>query len=160
MDIKLSPVEVEIARFIGRRRNRLSQETKPNARRDPAQTDAEMNIQAAGAELAVAKCLNVYPDLSPTAGELPEFDLRWNKRMVEVKRNHELQGDLLVPKLNKSALYVLACGELPEFKIIGRIDGDLIPYVGEWVELTYGACWRVRPVLLNPLDQIKGGIIE
>ena len=151
MDIKLSPTEVAIARYIGKKRNELSLATKLNARRDPNQSDEEMNIQAVGAELAVAKCLNVYPDLSPVSGDLPKLDLFWNKRIIEVKRNHELQGDLLVPKLNEIALYFLACGELPLFKIVGWINGDQVPYVGEWAELKYGACWRVRPGSLKPV---------
>lgn len=111
-----------------------------------------MNIEAAGAELAVAKYLNVYPDLAPTFGSLPHWDLLWLGRHIEVKRNHLLGGDLLVPKLDETVVYILACGGLPQYHIVGYIDGVDVPLVGEWVELRYGACWRVNPNYLTSLQ--------
>jgi len=152
--VSLSPAEAQIATFIGKTRNKMSLATKNNQRRDPAQDDEQMNIEAAGAELAVAKYLNVYPDLSPTRQDLPKYDLRWRGRRVEVKRNHEPNGDLLVPRLYHSLIYILACGHLPEYNLIGYIEGIDIPDAGEWANLTYGACWKVRPFRLEPLTNL------
>jgi len=149
--VPLSPPEVRIAKYIGKLRNEYSLETKPNARRDPSQTDEEMNIQAFGAELAVAKLLNVYPDLTPTKGDLPKWDLALRKLRYEVKRNHLDDGDLLVPKLNRDLMYILACGGLPEYRIIGYLQGTSVEILGEWVELTYGPCWRVHPKHLRSM---------
>ena len=154
--VDLSRTEVAIARFIGRQRNKLSSETKINTRCDPGQTDEEMNIEAAGAELAVARYLNLYPDLSPTAGDLPDHDLHWKERRIDVKRNHMADGDLLVRKLNQEVIYVLTCGSLPSYSIIGWLRGYDIPLNGEWVDLPYGPCWRVRPRSLNRFP-VKGG---
>lgn len=153
--VKLSSSEVRIASYIGKQRNMLSSQSKPNARRDPNQNDEEMNIQATAAELAVAKYLNVYPDLSPRAGELPQFDLHMNHQLLEVKRNHLLDGDLLVPKLRQDVIYILACGEMPEFSIIGWMTGARVPECGEWALLLYGPCWRVRPCHLKAMEHIN-----
>ena len=154
--VELSPAEVAIAKFIGQQRNRLSSATKINTRCDPTQADDEMNIEAVGAELAVAKYLNLYPDLSPTAGTLPDYDLLWKDRRIDVKRNHKADGDLLVRKLNSEVLYVLACGALPSYSIIGWLRGYEIPLKGNWIDLIYGACWRVHPRFLNRFS-VKGG---
>jgi hypothetical protein len=147
--ITLSACECKIAVFIGKRRNQLSLQTKENGRRDPNQTDEEMNIQAVGAELACAKYLNVYPDLSPTAGELRQWDLVKNGVHYEVKRNHLESGDLLIPKLREGLIYILVCGEMPKYTIVGYLPGMRVKETGEWVNLTYGPCWRVSPHLLS-----------
>lgn len=147
--IKLSAFECKIAGYIGRARNALSLASKKNQRRDPNQGDEEMNIQAVGAELAVAKFLNLYPDLTPKVGALPQYDLTWRNRKVEVKRNHLRNGDLLIPFLNEKLIYILACGQLPGYSLIGFLSGHDVPSKGEWVNLTYGPCWRVNPQLLS-----------
>ena len=154
IEITLSSAEWGIAKFIGKLRNKKSLASKINGRRDPAQEDEEMNMEAAGAELAVAKMLNVYPDLSPTSGELPKWDLRGHGARFEVKRNHLATGDLLVPKLNSELVYILVCGELPKYNVVGYLPGTSIPLVGEWAELTYGACWRVHPGKLKPIESL------
>ena len=151
----LSEPECVLARYIGRLRNKLSAASKTPMRRDPNQTDEEMNIQAVAAEMAVAKYLNVYPDLSPSAGRLPKYDLRLGKEKLEVKRNHLDNGDLLIPELDKELVYILACGTMPRFQIIGTIWGGNVETTGEWVELRYGPCWRVHPWLLQPIGELE-----
>lgn len=141
----LSEQEQKIAVYIGKKRNELSMRTKWNLRRDPLQDDEMMHIQAMGAELAVAKWLNVYPDMSPTDSALPQFDLIHDGRKVEVKRRDRTNLDLLLPNFRHDATYVLVYGRIPEFTIAGSIDGDRIPEVGEWREdLPYGSCWLIK----------------
>ena len=148
-EVVLSSTECLIAKFVGNQRNRLSLRTKINMRRDIDQEDEEMNIQAVGAEMAVAKHLNVYPEFSPSEGKLPDFDMVWNGKKVDVKRNHLWDGDLLIPKLNPERFYILACGSLPKYHIIGGLLGAEVPKVGQWVELSKGPCWRVHPIHLR-----------
>jgi hypothetical protein len=153
-EIILSQSECRLANYIGKVRNKLSLETKINGRRDPNQDDETMNIEAMGGELAVAKYLNIYPDLSPTRGKLPEWDLIWNGYKVQVKRNHLQNGDLLVPKCLDQLVYILVCGACPNFTIIGYLVGYSVKLLGSWVQLTYGPCWRVNPSLLIPIERI------
>ncbi len=155
----LTESECRIAKYVGRLRNKLSAASKPNMRRDPNQSDEGMNIQAAGAELAVARLLNVYPDITPTDDDvLPQFDLVYNSNMIEVKRNHLPNGDLLIPKKYNDLIYVLVCGSMPLYNVVGFIAGASVALLGEWVDLTYGACWRVKPIFLSRIIELtKGG---
>ena len=152
--IDLTPTECRIANHVGKLRNSLSLKSKTNLRRDPAQSDEDMNIQAVAAEIAVAKYLNVYPEISPTDGDLPRYDCRFRDYRIEVKRNHLSNGDLLVPHLDKELIYILVCGEIPMFLLIGYLPGSSISLLGKWVELTYGACWKVKPNLLISLANL------
>jgi len=154
IEVTLSPLECRLGKYLGRVRNIMSLDTKTNARRDPAQNDEEMNIQGAGAEIAVAKLMNVFPELSPTRGELPKWDLVIHNEQFDVKRNHLPDGDLLVPNLYENIWYILACGTIPSYNIIGFLSGIDVKKNGEWVNLTYGPCWRVRPQKLIPIEDL------
>jgi len=154
IDVILSRSEAKIAKYIGLSRNNLSLRTKINQRCDPNQMDDEMNVEAVGAELAVAKVLNVYPDLSPRVGPLPKADLRYRGKLIDVKRNHLDEGDLLVRKLCDDVYYVLVCGSIPRFRIIGYIPGDKVDVFGAWSGLTYGPCWKVAPSKLLPIEEL------
>lgn len=148
----LSSGEIQVAQLIGKLRNEYSLATKVNARRDDEQDDDEMNIEAMGAEMAVAKYLNVFPDLSPTRGKLKKYDLMWRGVEIEVKRNHRPEGgDLLVPQAepNEKARYILVYGSIPKFSLFGDIAGRDIRIYGKWTRLSKGPCWRVEPEYLS-----------
>jgi hypothetical protein len=145
IEVKLSPVECKVAAFVGKWRNRLSLETKQNRRRDSTQTDEDMNIEAVGAEMATAKWLNVYPELSPTDGELPKWDLIYMGKKIDVKRNHLRDGDLLVPFLNTDVTYLLVCGSMPSYWLTGWLPGQHVEALGRWEDLSRGPCWKVTP---------------
>lgn len=152
--VTLSPPECQIASYIGRLRWEISlaydrRETRRNFTSDGFRND----IEAVGAEMAVAKCLNVYPEWSPTPGEVPRFDLAWNGQKLDVKSTQRPDSNLLIPYLDKQLLYILVCGQMPEYRILGKIRGTEVPVAGRWVTLEHGPCWLVPADKLEPLRQ-------
>ena len=150
--IKLSPVEIKIARYIGELRRIISLWNNRQTRHDFTPDGPRNDIEAVAAEMAVAKYLNVYPDWSPTKGEVPKFDLQWQGKRVDVKSTRHPNGNLLIPDLNKNLIYFLVQIQLPQFLLIGKIDGFKVNTVGEWVDMPYRPCWVVKSDLLEGLN--------
>lgn len=77
-----------------------------------------LDVEAAGAEVAVAKYLGVY--WAPTFGS-NVVDINPN---IDVKFTKHLTGRLLVyPEADPDRRYVLVTGAMPTYNIIGWIDG-------------------------------------
>jgi hypothetical protein len=139
---------------MGKERNRVSMATKTNRRRDPGQTDEAMHIEAFGAELAVAKTLNVYPDLTIREGALPGYDMVLQAHLIQVKRRHTRRQDLLIPHLDESLDYVLVYGAIPSFTVVGYLPGRLVRSLGSWENLSKGPCWLVEVANILSLDEL------
>lgn len=103
--------------------------------------------------MAVAKYLNIYPEWSPTPGHVPRFDLTWNSQELDVKSTQRPDGNLLIPYLEEYLLYILVCGQMPEYRILGKIKGIRVSFVGRWVTLEHGPCWLVPADKLESLKQ-------
>ena len=157
VEISLSEPECRLATYVGKIRNKMSMETKVNKRRDPLQSDEDMNIQGMGAELAVAKYLNIYPELSPTKGELPQHDLLFGNMKIQVKRRDRTNLDLLVHSLREDVVYVLVYGQLPKFQIVGMISGSEVKTNGKWTNMVYGPCWLVEKSRLSEIKRERKG---
>lgn len=151
----LSQTECQLAELIGRKRREISLKyDRGETRRDFTPSGINNDIESSAAEMAVAKLLNIYPEWSPTAGEVPRFDLRWSGRKVDVKSTQRANGNLLIPYLDESLIYFLVCGTMPTYKIIGCIEGDRVPYAGTWREdLGLQPCWFV------PAGELQGVLV-
>jgi len=103
--------------------------------------------------MAVAKYLNIYPEWQPTPGAVPRFDLTWDGQKIDVKSTQRLDGNLLIPNLAKELLYVLVCGQMPEYRVLGKIKGIAVATAGRWVTLKHKDCWLVPADKLAPLRQ-------
>ena len=149
--VKLSQTECQLAELIGRKRREISlRYDRKVTRRDFTPSGINNDIESSAAEMAVAKLLNIYPEWSPTAGEVPRFDLRWNGRKVDVKSTQLPDGNLLIPYLDKALIYFLVRGSMPTYKIIGCIEGERVPWAGRWREdLGHIPCWFVPADKLN-----------
>ena len=156
--VTLSATECQIASMIGRRRRYISLKyNRVTTRRDFTADGIHNDIESSGAELAVAKYFNIYPEWSPTPGEVPKFDLRLRGLHLDVKNTDRNDGNLLIPYLNESLVYVLVCGVMPKKNIMGCIRGDLVPERGKWREdLPHQPCWFVLADRLNPLKEVAG----
>lgn len=154
IQIKLSPSGCAIAKYIGELRNKYSMATKQNMRMDPEQTDDNMHIEAFGAELATAKYINVYPDIVVTKGELPNYDLKFGDRLLQVKRRDRTNRDLLIPHLKEELTYVLVYGSRPEYLLVGFMEGCFVRKIGSWIDLPYGSCWMVEAQKLHPIEDL------
>jgi hypothetical protein len=153
MKITLSPTEVEIAHLVGRRRRDISLlYGRNNTRHDFTPSGIDNDIEAVAAEMCVAKALNVYPEWSPTEGEVPRFDLKWKDHPINVKSTQYPNGNLLIPDLLESSLYFLVRGKLPHYDIAGYIPGDQVKLKGEYLKQTYRPCWTIKTGQLYSLD--------
>ena len=152
----LSKTESVIAQVIGRRRRQISLIYDRNStRRDFTLDGLKNDIEASAAEMAVAKYLNIYPEWSPTAGEVPKFDLLWRGFHLDVKNTDRDDGNLLIPYLDESLIYFLVCGVMPRKNIVGCLKGDLVPERGQWREdMPHQPCWFVPAHRLNQLKEV------
>lgn len=93
-------------------------------KRDDTKSDYEISLDGFGAELAVAKALNVYPSLS---NEYSKIDLNFNGT-VNVKSTHYQNGRLLVPDYQGRTTdwYILVIGKIPEYRIAGVAHADQV----------------------------------
>jgi hypothetical protein len=62
--VVLNPSEQRIARWLAQSRYHSARKAQVTNKRIGPQSDAETDLEGIGAELAAAKALNVYPDLS------------------------------------------------------------------------------------------------
>ena len=153
--VMLSQTECQLAELIGRKRREVSLKyDRRETRRDFTPSGINNDIESSSAEMAVAKLLNIYPEWSPTAGEVPRFDLRWNGRKVDVKSTQRPDGNLLIPYLNEELIYFLVCGATPQYRVIGYIQGERVPWAGRWREdLGHTPCWFVPASQLQEVNQ-------
>lgn len=154
--VTLSETECRIAEIIGQRRRQISLNyDRASTRRDFNSNGLRNDIESAAAELAVAKYFNIYPEWSPTKGEVPKFDLRLRGLHLDVKSTDREDGNLLIPYLNKALVYVLVCGLMPRKCLIGSLRGDLVPARGRWREdMPHQPCWFVTADRLNQLQEV------
>jgi len=152
----LSETECSIAEMIGRRRRQISLAyDRTSTRHDFTSDGIKNDIESSAAELAVAKYFNIYPEWSPTHGEVPKFDLTLHGLHLDVKSTDRLDGNLLIPFLDKSLVYVLVCGSMPKKSLIGCLRGDLVPERGRWREdLPHAPCWFVPAEKLNQIKEV------
>jgi len=152
--VVLSQPECQIATYVGNLRRKISLTYgREDTRRDFTSNGFRNDVEAVAAEMAVAKQLNIYPEWSPTPGHVPNFDLAWNGQKVDVKSTQRPDGNLLIPHLDGELLYVLVCGQMPHYRILGKIRGSEVPVAGRWVALKHTACWLVPADKLEPLRQ-------
>lgn len=155
IEITLTPEEVYVAEYIGTRRSQTRRgDGTVNQRYDPSQTDLDIDRRGMGAELAVAKYLNLYPDMVIFTGELPQYDLVRGDTKFEIRSTQYPRGKLLITKLDEYTLYILVCGSMPTYTLAGYIEGSRVEEVGEWGVFKYVKCWTVQPEDLEPMDNL------
>ena len=120
MKITLGETEQKIAKHIAKSRykaNRLK--GNPRAIIGP-QSSYTTDLEGAGSELAAAKVLNVWPDLE--INHLPDHDLTFNNKTIDVKATRYENGKLLIAKnkLKKPCdYYMLMIGTFPNYRLAG-----------------------------------------
>ncbi len=99
---------------------RIVESTRQQAKAIEWNGDREQNdIQAAGAEIAVAKALNQYWCGGVNAFRQPDVGLN-----IEVRRTKYPKGKLAVrPRDHDDRPFVLVRGAIPEFEVVGWIYG-------------------------------------
>ena len=122
MNVTLQDTEIQICKLLGetrRMRNRQAGVHEPTYAR---KMTMEAEIDGVGAELAVAKAFNIYPDTT-THVRAGGHDLVSRKgATIDVKQTTHVNGRLMAPmtkRLEDADIYILVTGTMPKYKIVG-----------------------------------------
>jgi hypothetical protein len=151
--VVLDESEQRIARWLAQSRYQANRRAGIENRRIGPQSDEDTDLDGIGAEMAAAKALNVYPDLStePRAGG---HDLIANGKRVDVKATRYKSGHLLaaVAKSASAAdVYMLAVGEFPEYELVGWAYADDLLSIDNLTDLGHGQTYAMAQHQLRPL---------
>ena len=121
MKIRLEGAEVALARHLAAHRYKSNRAGKIGDQQVGKQDEAFIDLNGVGGELAVAKALNVWPDLSisPRKGGA---DLVSNGCRIDVKTTHYPDGKLLAVTSKDPGdvdVFILVTGRIPEYTIVG-----------------------------------------
>ena len=158
--ITLTEGEVMLARTIASLRTGLNRVTKVGqSMKIPNRDDFTNDLLGVCGEIAFAKRLNIYLDLSfnPRSGG-SDFNLR-NNKTADVKTTDRDDGRLVVPKWKEkkpSDYYILVTGQVPvtskptEFTIRGYATSKEV--FANKINLGYGPCFGLTQ---DKLHQFK-----
>jgi hypothetical protein len=124
MKIVLTEIEIALARLASDAITQYSESHNyDNTKKRDERSSNELFYQGFGAELAVAKVLNIYPDMS---SDYSEYDLLWEGKTINVKSTKYPNGRLLIPEFQGRTAdwYILVTGEMPEYIIRGVAHAD------------------------------------
>lgn len=125
MKVTLTLMEQRLAKALARWRQDTQRENGVTDRRVSEKHEVDIDLEGAGAELALARVLNVYPDLDNTPSE--EDLVTRDGRRVDVKATRYSSGRLLaVPwkRGHPADVYVLMVGKFPTYRIAGWIPRE------------------------------------
>lgn len=117
--ITLTDSERQVAEFIAQRRFDSNREKNISNNRKGPQSDYETDLEGMASELAAAKALNVWPDLTE---EIQVHDLTYNGVTIDVKATKYQTGRLIAGRQKKNKAcdyYMLLVGECPTYDIKG-----------------------------------------
>lgn len=153
--VMLTQSEAQVAKLIAQLRSE-SNRVNPDLKRDPNQAGWYIDEQAMGAEMAVAKYLNSWPDLD--IGPHRKFDLILRGRKVEVKHTTLCGGRLLVKESDYGAdFYVLVVGAIPAYTIVGFAPWAAVFDARNLWDPGHGECYALAQDQLLDIGHLKGG---
>lgn len=152
MKIVLNEVEIQLARITAEALEKYSRSHgyATKLKRDE-RSHFELHFQGLGAEFAVAKVLNIYPDLS---SDYSKIDLVWNDKTINVKSTKYPYGKLLVPDYQGRTAdwYILVTGEMPEYNIRGVVHADEVFREENIGDLGKGKAYIMEQYQLMPME--------
>jgi len=139
--VHLNETEQEICNKLAEERYANNREANIKDRKIGPQTTKETDLDGIGAEFAVAKVLNIYPDLSikPRKGGV-ELVAR-NHARIDVKQTRHKKGHLLAvitKKKGETDVFILVTGQMPEYRIKGWCFEKELLMKENIVDLGYG----------------------
>jgi hypothetical protein len=122
MLIELTDLECTIAQQVGLNRNSINRKINSFLQvKSKHLSSQEIDVDGAGAELAVSKAMNVYPDFTVN-GPQKYHDIELNGKKIEIKSTRYKTGCLLIPPNQKDwdiDAYILLTGSLPQYTFAG-----------------------------------------
>jgi len=155
MIVTLTPYEVRIVEFIAKHRN-LANSNVANCKQS-TESDYEIHKQGFGAEFAVAKLLNVFPDF--TIGEHPLFDVITRYGLgIDVKQRSRDDAPLMAMTWKvkqRPDAFVLCVGRLPSYRVVGQLSADEVFRAENLRTLPrLGERYVVEQHQLRPMDEL------
>lgn len=153
--VLLTDPELDFVKYIAKLRLRLYRELDDRSSVEYC-NNLRSHENSFGAELAVAKFLNVYPDLNMMYGPRPTFDLTCRGVRIDVKCTDKSNGNLIIPHLDKRRTYLLTVGIIPTYHLIGFIDGHEVEVRGKFDENLPRPAWFVSRYELKDIQELRG----
>lgn len=123
--VTLNKQELELVKKLAKARANYNRRVKRNdhLKADKSKTDF-IEINGLGGEFAVARALNLFPDINST--DISRYDLVLpSGKHIEVKTTEHKAGHLLVRELNAADLYLLVTGTYDtRYEIVGYISAN------------------------------------
>lgn len=156
MIIRLTPVEHALSRRVGMLRHDKNREWGSEISIRIKEKHQKHEMDGFGAELAVAKVLNVYPDLC--VDHASTADMVYNGLTIDVKQTDRENGRLFLPyeKRKFCDWYCLVIGELPVFTIMGFATLRQLRREENIIDVGYGPTYALgRDKLISVKDFVK-----
>jgi hypothetical protein len=153
MIVTLTDGEIEVCRMIAQMRDR--QNTGINHEKVSNKTQEEQTFEGVMGEVAFAKAMNVYPDLS-TEPRKNGYDCLFNEHRVDIKATNVASGSLLLPEWKDNPdidIYVLAILHPFHVELVGWAFKTDLVQPENLKELGYGPTYKLTQQQLRKFKQ-------
>jgi hypothetical protein len=147
MRISLNTAEQKLSQFIAKCRYENARKRGIVNAKMGDQDDWSTDLNGIGAEIAFAKLMNVYPDLTTDNSHLPDYDCIVGGYKVDVKTTTRENGRLLATLKKKTAdidVFALVVGTFPNYNYIGRATHGELCDDENIIDLRHGKGYGLR----------------
>ena len=126
MDMTLTDAEQRLAKYLATSRTAANRGAGVTNGKLSQQSDAEIDLDGVGAELAFCRLMNLYPDLSLNL-RAGGADCTWAGRSLDVKQTRYQSGRLIAIRKkasNPCDLYALMIGAFPTYRFAGMATSE------------------------------------
>ena len=154
MHVMLTPNEQMLAAMVGQSRYTSSRlRGYDNSSQDGVGDPGRRDQHAAGAEIAVAKALNIYwpPswDVGKNAADIPpDLQVRWTTHHA---------GKLILRPGDVAGRYILVIGQTPSFEVIGWLSREMAmidDFLTDFGQSDRPKCYAVPRAALRPIADL------
>lgn len=110
-----------------------------------------IEVNGLGGEYAVAKALNLYPDINTQ--DISNYDLILpDGRKLEIKTTEYKTGRLIIKTKNRADLYILVTGTMPSYTVVGYIKADEVNE--HWKKWGKEHSFVIEQDQLHPIEEL------
>ena len=148
MKVVLNGIEADLAKIVGTQRH---DQNRKNGTNLEAVRDPKNDINGFGAELAVARIINTYPDLTIGPHRRGyDLNMRWRMRhyKIDVKSTTKDPGYLMAKHwrgVEDCDMYVHVSGTMPRYTIQGWVWSDELISPANLRDMGYGKHYYMEP---------------
>jgi hypothetical protein len=153
MFVTLTDSEVALCNHIGRLRSESSRNLGFTDKKIGKQSGFQTDLEGFAGELAVAKTLNLFPDLD-SDDSYPADLITADGQLIDVKTTHYESGKLIAAKWKRGGgadWYVLVIGTIPRYRIAGAMRSKDLIVPERLTDLGYGQTFAAEQHELNSI---------